>query len=61
MEYRTFTFCGQTRYRCPYCDFDSYSEIEVNRHIKAFHSVSASSMPLILDNHGQPVVRDEEE
>lgn len=37
VEYKTFTWRGQTRYRCKLCEFDSYSPTEVDRHVKRSH------------------------
>lgn len=38
LAFRIFQYCGETRYRCPFCEFDSPHELKTRIHMNEFHT-----------------------
>ena len=58
MPLDTFTWGGQTRYRCPDCPFDSYSEAAVLKHWVQIHGEITNpggAGPTLFDAEEKPI------
>jgi hypothetical protein len=43
-NFETFHFKGQTRYRCPHCEFDHYDQNQLVKHIRLSHGFIAQAV-----------------
>jgi len=53
----TFTWKGQTRYKCPDCGFDAHDPVEVVKHWKVIHGKKSARVggPTLFDAKGEPL------
>lgn len=58
LNFEEFEWCGQKRYRCLFCEFDSYLKPLVLEHIKLVHLPAQPPMPTLFDSEGKRVTRD---
>jgi len=51
-DYSTYKWKGQTRYRCEFCQFDSYLPELIEKHVREIHR--SANRSILLNATGQP-------